>query len=262
MSQMTNETTMGALVASQETKKIVLSEMIADDKYCFRVKVDAQKVADYEEIYRQYLDDSTKVNAVEFPLGPIYVLLEENKYYVIAGRHRFLAAGKAGLAEMPCFILTDRKEAIRVGLSNNNHGLALNKQDKAHCIRIAVIEFGCEMSNRAIADLIGCSDRYVGKVVNEEGLRAGTQLVKGRDGKTYKVEPKAETPKETTPLPEKALEKVVSVLQLSEVDDNQRVQSFVEVVKTMASKGFKDDQYRQEFWKILQSEVAAGAHPS
>lgn len=248
--------TVSAVPASQETTVIVLSKIIADDKYCFRVKVDDATVSAYAEIYAQYLDDSTKLNAVEFPLGPIHVFCEKGKYYVVAGRHRLRAAEKAGLAEMPCIVLTDRKEAIRVGLTSNRHGLALNAKDKAHCIRIAVVEFGSEMSNRAIADMIGCSDRYVGKIVNEEGLREGSQFVKGLDGKTYKVEPKSEKPAEDTLSSDKTFQKVLSVLRLSDVDDQQRVQPFVDIVKTIVNDGFKDDQYRQAFLQMLQEEIA------
>jgi len=257
---MTNEKKMDALVASQETKKIVLSQIVTDERYCFRVKDDSQKIADYAELYEQYLDDSTKENAVEFPLGAIIVLREaDDKFIVVAGRLRFLAAQKAGLAEMPCIVLTDPKEAIRVGLESNKHGLALNSKDKALCIKIAVLEFGGEMSNRGIANLIGCSSRYVDKVVKEGNLRAGTQLVRGSDGKMYPVESEkpAETQGDTTDTgqldPEKSFAKVLSALKLADADDQRRVQSFVEVVKMMASKGFKDDQYRQEFVRELQS---------
>ena len=230
-----------ALVASPETKKIILSQIATDEKYCFRVKVDAQTVAEYAELYEQYLDDSTKENSATFPLGAITVLREgDDKFIVVAGRLRFEAAKKANLAEMPCIVLTDAREAIRVGLESNRHGLALNSKDKAHCIKIAVVEFGGEMSNRGIANLIGCSSRYVDKVVKEGKLRAGTQLVRGGDGKMYKVE--SEKPEETkgdtadTGLePEKAFAKVLSALKLSDADDQQRVQSFVDVVRSSAS---------------------------
>jgi hypothetical protein len=265
MQQATNR---DALDASPETKKIVLSQIITDERYCFRVKDDAQKVAEYAELYEQYLDDSTKENAATFPLGTITVLRKgDDKFIVVAGRHRFLAAKKAGLAEMPCIVLTDAKEAIRVGLESNRHGLALNSKDKAHCIKIAVVEFGGEMSNRGIANLIGCSSRYVDKVVKEGNLRAGTQLVRGGDGKMYKVESEkpAETQGDTTDtghlVPEKAFAKVLTALKLSDADDQQRVQSFVEIVKTMASKGFKDDHYRQVFVRELQSGfTTSGSH--
>jgi hypothetical protein len=112
--------------------------------------------------------------------------------------------------------------------------------------------------------MIGCSDRYVGKSVNAEGMRIGTQVVRGKDGKSYKVEPKPEKSAENIelPTPEKSFEKVLTALKLSDVDDQQRVQSFVDVVKAMASRGFKDDQYRQEFIQMLQSEITAGAHTS
>jgi len=189
------------LVASKEVQKIPLEQITLTDEYRFRVQDNEKKIDEYAESYRQYLDDKTAdEESAQYPFDPIHLIRENGTHHVVDGRHRFQAAKKTGLKEMPCIVLTDRSEAIQVGLGSNRHGLPLNDGDKAKCIRIAVTEFS-EWSNRRIANLIGCSSRYVDRIVKKENLRSDTHAVKGKDGKKYPVKPVQ--PKENVaPVPE------------------------------------------------------------
>jgi ParB-like chromosome segregation protein Spo0J len=270
------------LNTTQEVRMIVLEEIRLTDKYKFRVGDDERTIAVYAEIYRQFLNDSGIDKSVKCQFGAIHVLREDDAYYVIAGRHRFLAAKKAGMKEILCIVLTDNKEAIQIGLESNKHGLPLNNRDKAHCIRIAVLTFP-DLSNRRIAEMIGCNSRYVDRIVEKEQLRTGTQLVKGKDGKTYKANKKrskpaqqqeelANTSSDTVPSVAEAepvateqiamsrstvrsFDQLKAALESVPTDERARVRVYVDIVKTIIAEGFTDDNYRQDFLQQLRSEI-------
>lgn len=172
--------------ASEEKQKIPLAQIELSDVYKFRMQDDKNTVDLYAEIFQRYIDDkAANEETVQYPFEAIHVLRQENgTYIVIAGRHRFKAAQKVGVEEIECIILEDRKGAIQIGLESNRHGLPLNHDDKTHCIKIAVTEFPL-LSNRRIANLIGCSSRHVDHVVDANKLRTGTQQVEGKDGKMH-----------------------------------------------------------------------------
>ena len=187
----------GANLASQEAQMIALAEINLTDEYRFRVRDDDNTIDHYAEIWQQYLDDiATDRESALSPFEAIVVLLQEDgTYIVIAGRHRFQAAQKVGLKEIPCIVLTDRQEAIRIGLeSNRHHGLQLNDGDKKHCIKIAVATLSDKFSNRMIADIIGCSSGLVNKVVKKYQLRTDAQLTEGKDGRMRSAPKKRSKP--------------------------------------------------------------------
>ena len=215
----------GGHLASQEVQIIPLEQIRTVDKYRFRVQVNEKIIADYMGIYEQYIED--KINGKEpvHPFKPIYVLREKLRgkdvYNVIDGWHRFKAAQKVhSVIEMPCIVFTDHKEAIRIGLGSNRHGLLLNNADRAHCIKIAVAELS-EWSNRMIADIIGCSESLVRKVVKKHELRTGAQFVSCKDGskrpaspskKRSKSEQQQENPAKETNVPSPPLTEIETKL--------------------------------------------------
>jgi hypothetical protein len=85
--------------------------------------------------------------------------------------------------EIACVVHPDKMTAMRAGLeSNRQHGLPLNAKDKTYCIKKAVPALQ-DLSNRMIADIVGCSPSLVDKTVKQYQLRTDGQLTTGKDGK-------------------------------------------------------------------------------
>ena len=85
---------------------------------------------------------------------------------------------------------------------NRDHALKRSNADKRRCVEIALREFG-GMSDRAIAEMCGVSDRFVGNI-RPEPTANGSQLRTGQDGKTRKmpVKPSKPEPAKIQLLPE------------------------------------------------------------
>jgi len=210
--------------AGAQRKRIIIPKIemiaVADiqllDDFRFRVEDDKSTIERYAETFQQYLDDvAAGVEDAKYPFPSIHVLRENDANIVVAGRHRFQAASLAGVPEVRCIVLTSREKAIQAGLESNRHGLPLKDGDKARCIRLAILAMP-ELSNRSIAELIGCNSRYVDRIVNEGQLRTGTHPVKGRDGKMYSV-PKS-NPKPVQPQEESADESEAPEPLMPELD--------------------------------------------
>ena len=169
-----------------------LSQVIALDKigltypHRFRVQENAETIAEYAEVFRQYLEDKRNGQPVRYPFEPIHVLLEDGQHHVVAGCHRYLGAKDAGMKTMHCIVITDPDEAFLIGLrSNNKHGLRPNAADKAHCIEVVLKQYP-NKSNREVAKMVECNSRYVDRIVKEKELRTSTH-VEGKDGKMHPV---------------------------------------------------------------------------
>ena len=249
---------------------VELGRITLTDDIRFRVKDDESTIADYASIYGQYLEDlavaeslveaqvvdSIDTTKAVCPLGVISILQEGERYLVVEGRLRFLAAQRAGMKELPCEVYTDRDAALRAALGKNRHGLPLSKADRVNCVKIAISKLAIS-SNREIARILGCSPRAVDLIVVQNQLREPGQKVMGRDGKLYGAKkPKAT---EKKPKVDNTLVKLLNALKLSKTDDDEkRVGSFVEAVKKMLTEGIADDKHRQEFLHRVREIVEGG----
>ena len=255
-------------LASKTVQKIPLEEIRLSSGFCFRNKIDLKAIDRYQEKFQQCLDDTVEGAETAYPFNePIYVFYDGEVYHVIDGWHRVTAAKKVGLKEIPCAVFDDHREAIRVGLaSNQEHGVPLNDGDRAVRIRIAVATFP-ELSNRTIADLVGCNSRYVDRIVKEGQLRTGTQLVMGKDGKMrpptkkhkesaiqLSENPPAKSPKESSIPKKRIVGELKIALELPEEDD-QRAQAIIGVIATIMTDGFADTTHRQNFLQLLISSL-------
>jgi len=266
---------------SRKSQAIATGQLILTDDFRFRIEDDESTIGDYEEVYKQYRDDRELSKSLRCPLGAITVLCEgEGRYVVVAGRLRFLAAQRAGLETLQCVVVTDREEAIRIGLEDNRHGLPLTGQDRAKCIRIAITRLS-GLSNRRIAAMIGCAPRTVDGIVTKYKLRSDTPLVEGLDGKGYRQKkgrkaPKAEKATAGTPdlavvdngsetddasqtaavkaTSDRPFDKVRAILEPTPTDDRQRVHTYLDIVKDIVAEGFSEESSRQEFLKSLKAE--------
>ena len=185
------------------------------------------------------------------------------------------------MPKIRCVVHEDRNEAMRIGLGSNKHGLPLNGGDKKRCIEIAVKEFP-DWSNRRIADLIGCSSKYVDKIVNTCELRTSSHVV-GKDNKMYpRREPSEKTWEDPLGEPNEQQEPMKPVRKQIRVDDmadrtevpkdrildelkaawelpqedNRRAIALTGVVETMMRDSFTGDhrtviKSRLQFMKVL-----------
>ena len=173
-------------------------------------------VDEYAEVFRQHMQNAELVkdeNQTKFPFPPCRAYRRPDKRWSLpAGRHRALAAQKAGLKRIWCIVYSDEKEAIWDGLGDNRkNGLRNSLGDRNKMILIALQQYP-DKSHRLIAEHIGCSPSSVDQVARQ--LRKNTQLTStrtGRDGKVYPAKKpgkpkKAEPTVDTEEKPEKEME--------------------------------------------------------
>jgi hypothetical protein len=170
-----------------DTKIVALEKISLHKENRLRVKEDVKTIDRYAEVWSQYLEDKKKDRSVQCPFEAVHLFREKGRYCLTDGWLRYRAAQKAGVTKIACVVHTDKTTAMRAGMqSNQRHGLPLNDKDKTHCIKRAVPAMK-DLSNRMIADLVGCSPSLVDKVVKQYQLRTSTQLTTGKDGKKRSV---------------------------------------------------------------------------
>jgi hypothetical protein len=260
---------------ARKSQAIAMEQLFLSDDFRFRVADDEATISDYEEIYRQYREDQEISKSTRCQLGTITVLCQgDGKFVVVVGRLRFLAAQRAGLETLQCVVITDRDEALKIGLESNRHGLPLTGQDRALCISIAITRLS-ELSNRRIAAMIGCPPSTVNAIVKKYKLRSETPCVIGLDGKKYtQRKRKAVAADKTTAgkpdqstisngktietdpmIPDSArpFDKVRAVLGVSKSNDRQLLKTYLSIVKDIVAEGFSDDKVREDFLASLKN---------
>jgi hypothetical protein len=147
---------------------------------------------------------------------PIKVTFDGSEYWLVDGFHRVEAAEEAGLTEFECDVtagtLADAQwQSYSV---NAAHGLPRTNADKRRAVKAALSHArGHELSDRAIADHVGCDHKTVGAVRRE--LEAAGEVPQatdrvGRDGQVRSISeavrpetpPVPEVPQEFWPLPD------------------------------------------------------------
>lgn len=252
---------------ARKLQAIAMEQLSLSDDFRFRIEDDKATISDYEEFYRQYQEDCDEISkSARCQLGAITVLCRgDGSFVVVAGRLRFLAAQRVGVKTLQCVVLTDRDEALRVGLESNRHGLPLTAQDRAHCICIAVTRLP-DLSNRRIAMMIGCPPSTVNVVVNKYKLRSDKPLVVGLDGKKYRQRGRKSAEKTDpstvnngTMIDEmdsgRPFDRLRVALGITNSDDRQRVQTYLDIVKDIVAEGFSDEVFQQEFLESLKTEL-------
>lgn len=159
-------------------KSVPLSEIAFDAGTQVRASINEQKVADYAELMGA---------GTVFPA--VVLFHDGNRYYIGDGFHRGLAAKRNGLTEIPSDVRPGtRSDALWFAIgANKNHGLPLTEADKRHAIEMAYAEW-LDNGQREIADQVGCSATYVGRIRQELQVSTGLHLpetVTGKDGKKY-----------------------------------------------------------------------------
>lgn len=131
-------------------------------------------------------------------LPPVVVAMIEDAPYLVDGLHRIEAAKKIGRTEIDaeCFEGT-RDDALRVALAaNQKHGLRPTNADKRRAVGLGLATFG-QMSDQALAELCGVTDRFVAKLRRAQGANSSPIERIGRDGKPHAVRKSGQATKPT-----------------------------------------------------------------
>lgn len=163
-------------------QRIALAEIQMDHGIQCRVGIDMETVSDYVE----------RINAGE-RAPAIDLFGADGCYWIGDGWHRVMAAQQIKAVSIDAEIHEGgRQDALKHALrANTKHGLRRTNADKRRCVEIAITEFST-LSSRAIAELCGVDDDFVGRV-RVKVPSNGTCTVTGADGKQY---PAKRKPKE------------------------------------------------------------------
>lgn len=137
----------------------------------------------------------------KFP--PLTLFDVEGKRLLVDGAHRLEAAKRCGLKRIACIVRDgNRQDAVKYALgANRGHGLQRGNEDKRRCAEIALREFP-ELSDRAIAEMCGVSDRFVNKVRGRADANRSDLTRTGRDGKRYRIRRRTPLAKSRDDLPD------------------------------------------------------------
>src|SRR4051794_33574561 len=113
-------------------------------------------------------------------LPPARVAEIDGRMLLVGGLHRLRAWERAGRSAIPCVVeRTSWPEAGQAGVADNKaHGVRLSAKDKRASIRLLLAEVP-DLSDRAIAELVGCSPSTVGSV--RADVEAGLSQVSDPD---------------------------------------------------------------------------------
>jgi len=173
------------------TVQIKLTDIRLDGKTQTRAAIDADTVAEYAEALRG--DAGALPAIVVFQEIPVP---KSGKVWLADGFHRVHAAKAAGLTEIAAEVRPGTWEnALRYALgANGTHGLRRTRADVANAIRLAyenrkALGLPDVPSARAVAELVGCSDKTAGDQLRNFRTWTEAPARTGADGKTYPARP-------------------------------------------------------------------------
>jgi hypothetical protein len=139
------------------SEKFPIGELELDHRCQARDAIHPDAVEDYAEAYKAEAD-----------IPPLDVFLVSGKPYVVDGFHRYPAAMKAGRKWLRCRIVGEGTidDAIWYATGvNQAHGLRRSNADKRRAVLLALeTPIGAEQSSRVIAEHVGVSHDFVGRV--------------------------------------------------------------------------------------------------
>jgi hypothetical protein len=158
-------------------KTLKIDEIRTDGDTQVRCQLDEQTVSDYADAIKR-----------GETLPPVIVFDDGSAKWLASGFHRVAGHRAAGKREIAAEVHQGTREDARwfaLG-ANKANGLRMTSADKAHAIRLA-LKTRPDLSNRAIAEHIGCDDMTVSKYRKElestaEIRQSGKRT--GLDGKT------------------------------------------------------------------------------
>ncbi len=166
---------------------LAIDLIIADAGTQMRAGTRMETIREYSEI--------AKAKAWKFAT-PLVVFFDGQHYYLADGFHRLEACRLAKRASVNVDIHEGSlRDAIRYALgANQEHGLRRSNEDKRHAVEVALADKEwAKLSSRAVAELCGVSDVFVGKIRDQVQTvsTSKTETLIGKDGKEYpKTQPK------------------------------------------------------------------------
>jgi ParB-like chromosome segregation protein Spo0J len=168
--------------ATQTEKRLSIDKITCARDVQPRVKTDSTVVAEYAERI-----------AAKNKLPPVVVYFDGEQHWLAEGFHRVAAHKKAHRTQIDCTIRKGSKSdaAWHALQSNKTHGLRRTVEDKQRAVQMAIAHpQGQELSDRAIADVVGVSATMVAKYRPKEEPTAKdgqSRTRKGRDGRAIKT---------------------------------------------------------------------------
>lgn len=227
------------------TKLVPLFRITADPALQVRGRIDPAKVEEYRALIKEHTYMDPMDLFYQDPLGP------DTVFAIADGFHRLAAYTAEEYAKVPARLrLGTRSDALQFGLKKNgHHGAAMTNTEKRHAASIAVADpVVGEMTDLAIAKLIGCSSSLVGDARRGETAAQKTEKRTARDEKKYAPGPAASKGKQETESPAppaaKARERkptdprptMAQILKQIETYINTDVVDEVDVIGLMQSK--------------------------
>jgi uncharacterized ParB-like nuclease family protein len=156
-------------------QSIKLSSITTDGGTQTRCVINEEVVAEYAE------------RMLEGDIFPAVTVFHDGTHYFLAdGCHRVLAAQRNGFLDILADVHKGTKtDALKFAIgANRTNGLPRTNADKRRCVVLALESFS-DMSDRAVAELCGVSNAFVG-TLRAEVLTVNTSKTrKGKDGKKY-----------------------------------------------------------------------------
>jgi ParB-like chromosome segregation protein Spo0J len=206
---------------------IAINKIRIDAGTQFRAAINQDRVTEYAELF-----DSSN----EWPFdSACEVYFDGLEYFLVDGFHRYHACKRVKRASLSCIVHSGtQRDAIKFALSANaRHGLHRSNEDKRKAVAFVLEDAEwSKLSSRAIAEICGVSDRFVGSMRNESTANGSQSDEKrlGKDGRTTsppkpkadsKPEPKDEPDEDDAPsYAQTQVQSVQSVRKVNPEDDD------------------------------------------
>lgn len=160
-------------------RQLAIRDLRLDGDTQSRAALDEYVISEYNHLYRR---------GVKLP--PLLVFYDGTDHWLVDGFHRWWGADHAELTELPCEIREGSREDARwaAAAANQTHGHRRSNADKEKAVRAALRHpKAAEMSDSAVAEHVGVSHPFVGKIRKEltatcNDYKSDTRT--GRDGRT------------------------------------------------------------------------------
>lgn len=171
-------------------KPIAIDLIRIDAGTQFRAAINQDRVTDYAELFD---------GANEWPFdSACEVYFDGVEYFLVDGFHRYFAAVRVKRSSLSCIVHSGtQRDAIKFALSANaRHGLHRSNEDKRKAVAFVLADREwSKLSSRAIAEICGVSDMFVGSIRKESvanGLQDSEKKT-GKDGRSFNAsKPKAD----------------------------------------------------------------------
>jgi hypothetical protein len=140
-----------------------IDTLVVDDDVQPRVRLNDEAIETYAELY-------ATAEPGEYPLPPLDVFLIDGQYVVADGHHRLMAAQKAHLPGLPCWVHegSRRDAALFAAEANAHNAVPYTWGDKERIIKRVLLDDEISAQpNREISRRFGVSHTYVNKVRRE-----------------------------------------------------------------------------------------------